>query len=151
MNNFLIGFLGSVAAVIFVYSVRYQIGTILNIIFYKYFPNVSGKYLWTSIEEGDAYPNQKVYLHLKQFAYFVKGYCEVFSGEELKREYSVKGTISQTRILRITFESKTTEHHDFGVGLFRIDSEGKNLKGYRVTLCVICEDTITVLTVLKKL
>lgn len=100
---------------------------------------------------SDAYPKQKIYLYLRQFANSVNGYCDVLSGEELKRKYSVKGTISPTRVLRIAFECRTTDHHDFGVGLFKLDSEGKNFRGYVTTLCVRCQESTTYSAILQKI
>ncbi len=157
MNNFLIGVLSSVSASVIIYLARFKIGLILNLIFHRYFPNVSGKYLWIfdrkkEVRSGsDAYPNQKIYLHLKQIVSSVKGHCEVFSGDELKRNYSVSGSISPTRVLRISFECKTENHHDFGVGLFKLDPDGKNLSGKTTVLCVTCEDTTSTAVDLKKL
>lgn len=154
MQYFIIGVLSSVSATVLIYLARFQIGILLNLVFHRFFPNVAGKYVWSNIhdEDGgvDAYPNQKIYLHLKQVANMIKGRCEVFSGEELKKKYSVKGTISQTRILRLAFECERTEHHDFGVGLFRLDSEGTFFKGYTSSLCVMCQATTTCRTCLRK-
>ena len=157
MNDFLIGIIGSLSAAAIIYLARFQIGFILNLIFHRYFPNVSGKYLWKSnrsIKGGggrDAYPNQKIYLHLKQVAGSVKGYCEVFSGDDLKRKYLVKGSISPTRVLRIMFECKTADHHDFGVGLFKLDPNGKHFIGRTSVLCAMCQDTTSLVVYLKRL
>ena len=155
MSQFVVGILSSITGAVLLYLVRFQIGFALNFVFRRYFPNVTGKYLWTSTgskkDRRDAYPNQKIYLYLKQIANLVKGHSEVFSGDELKRTYSVKGSVSPTRVLRITFESETTAHHDYGVGLFKLDSENKSLQGYTSVLCVICQDTTSFRSSLKKL
>ena len=155
MINFIVGILSSITAVLIIYLTRHQFGAALDFVFSRYFPKVSGKYLWTQSYKkqggSDAYPNQKIYLYLKQIANSVKGYCEVYSGEELKRKYSVKGVISSTRILRITFECVTIAHHDFGVGLFKLNSEGDNFTGDTIALCVTCQRVATVSVDLKKI
>lgn len=157
MNDFLIGVISSITATVIVFFGRYQIGFVLNLIFHRYFPNVSGRYLWKfdRTKKGgggsDAYPKQKIYLHLQQVVGSLKGYADVFSGDDLKRTYVVKGSISPTRVLRITFESKTTDHHDFGVGLFKLDSDGKNFHGHTTVLCTICQDTTSSVVDLMKL
>ena len=155
MSGFLIGVLSSIVAALFIYLARNQIGSVLDFVFRRYFPNISGKYLWIQVHGNDGgqdlYPNQKIYLYFKQLANSVQGHCEVYSGEELKRKYFVKGSISPTRILRITFECQTTEHHDFGVGLFKLDTEGKNLLGRTIVLCATCQSTTTTHVTLKKM
>ena len=155
VRELLVGVMSSLSAALILYFGRFQLVAALNFIFRRHFPNIAGKYLWT-LHHGknggeDAYPRQKIYLYLRQTANQVTGHCEVFSGEELKRKYSVDGTISPTRVLRINFESETTEHHDLGVGLSKLDSDSRTLKGYTSMLCVRCESTSSTPTSLQKI
>ncbi|MHB8105778.1 MAG: hypothetical protein ACYDG5_09650 [Dehalococcoidales bacterium] len=154
MDLFFIGVLSSIVAAFIIYLVRYQIGSLLNFIFFKYFPNVSGKYLWINIrvpgDALDAYPNEKTYLYFKQTANNIKGYGEVFTGEKLLDRYSIRGKISTTRVLRFTCECSTTDHHDIGAGVFKLDAEGKYFKGIYIALCVKCENTTSCHVKLQK-
>nr|WP_320020900.1 hypothetical protein [uncultured Draconibacterium sp.] len=60
MNNFLLGVVSSSVAALLIYVFRYYIGFILNFVFYKAYPNISGDYLMYSYEqtnEGEIEPS----------------------------------------------------------------------------------------------
>ena len=155
MSGFIIGVASSLFAVFLIYLVRNQLGIILNLVFKRYFPNVSGKYLCTlmsdNVDAFDTYPNQKEYMFIKQISNKIYGHIDTYSGEELKEKCLIHGVISVTRILRISYESKTTDHHELGVGIFKLDTEGKNFEGYVVGLCSICQKLTTAHAKLVKL
>ena len=155
MNSLLIGVASSLIAATAVYLARHQFANLLNLALRRYFPPISGKYLWERCWEPgssvDAYPDQRVYLHLTQLAGRVNGYSEVYSGEKLMSRYEVWGTISTTRVLCIRSECKTKGHHNYSVGIFKLDGNGEKFTGHSATLCVSCQDTTSSVITLTRI
>ena len=154
-TEFGIGVLSSMVAAGLLYFGRFQLGFLLNAVFRNYFPNVSGKYLLTDDAEKRGArspdPHQKAYVTLEQTANLIRGRSEVYSGDELTAKIYIQGDVSPSRIIRFKYESESKDHHHFGVGLFKISHDGKTLRGHSTVLCASCEDTTTVVEVLKKL
>ena len=140
MNTFILGVVSSVLAAIICYCSRFLIGPLVNLVFFRMFPNVSGKYRVDGDHSRDAFPNQREVVTLKQFANRLSGTSETFSGEILKAKFAVHGRITQTRILILWFDSVTPGHHNYGTAVLHLTTDGTSAKGEQLSLCVTCED-----------
>lgn len=152
MGPFFLGVISSVVAAAICYSCRYAIGPAINMIFFRMYPDVSGRYLCQGDKSRrDPFPNQREVLILRQFANRLSGYAETYSGEELKGRSAVHGRVTQTRIIVLWSESVTPGHHNYGAGVFRLNPMGTEAIGDDTSLCITCGDVTTMRTKLTKL
>jgi hypothetical protein len=97
MLNFITGICSSILATIILYFFRYQIGGLLNIILFKIFPKVSGKYTMipVSIEKSEKDDNPEVIEKTKDgFKFPIST-----SPREMIEEYNKNSPNSKNRVL----------------------------------------------------
>ncbi|MFZ5551617.1 MAG: hypothetical protein ACOZCO_00770 [Bacteroidota bacterium] len=115
MNDFILGVLSSLVATLLIYLFRYQLGYIINLIFFKVYPNISGEYKvyiyeWNndSIEENNENNIESDYPNDEQFVlpttqssnedilnYLRKTDCEPFVKATINQfAYKIRGEIT---------------------------------------------------------
>jgi hypothetical protein len=151
INSFLLGVASSVVAAIIILLIKNNFNNIVNLLFFKLYPNISGKYKMDIPEYRNFYENEKVIIILKQFGYRIKGIIETYDGDLLKTQDNIKGKISPSRVLIYSYETADANHHDYGTGIFKISSDTKILIGYISSLCARCENAHSFKTSLKKI
>jgi hypothetical protein len=66
-GTFLLGVLSSLFATIIVFVFRSQFTNLVNMLFFKVFPKVAGKYRVVVHKERESFPDQKDTLRVSQF------------------------------------------------------------------------------------
>lgn len=141
MDTFIWGVLSSLLAVFIIYLLKNQFHNLVNMIFFKVYPKISGKWLISHLEkDGERNPKERDVMELKQFGSIIKGINRTYEGDKLIGEDKIKGSITATGILQFTWESKTNDqHHHYGSAFIRVSMYKKEMEGVIVTICCQCE------------
>ena len=148
-SAFFLGVASSVTAALVVFFFKAQVGNLVNVLFFKVYPKVSGVY---TIKFKERVPkNQRDVLRLSQFGAKIWGTNETYEGDKLVAEDKIAGRVTASRFLLFDFESKTESHHNMGSGLFRMSSDSSKLTGYISGLCATCQNATSIEAVLHRI
>lgn len=151
LSAFFIGILSSLATIFIVFLCRTQIFFIINIIFYKIYPKISGQWKLELIEASNSLLNQRDIVLLSQFGSTITGLIKTYDGDKIIANDLIKGKITPTRLLLYTYESKTADHNCFGSALFKINSTAEKMYGYVTYICEKCEKSSASKAILTKI
>ncbi|HYF81861.1 MAG TPA: hypothetical protein VEB00_02375 [Clostridia bacterium] len=135
--DFLLGVMSSIVAAIIIYIFKSQLQNLANLVLFRVYPNISGK--WQVIYNNEVSPEDKEFMELTQFGSRVKGACRTYNDEKLISEDKVVGKITPSGIFQFEWESRSQEHHQYGSALLRVSNYKNKMTGFFITICCVCE------------
>lgn len=148
---YFLGIASSLTALCLIWLVRSQITNFLNLILFRIYPKISGKYKIVFKEKNRVDPHSRDIVELSQFGSKVWGVNKTFIGDKCIDKDKIKGHITPSRILIFEYESISGEHHNLGTGSFRLAVNNKTFNGYITCLCANCQNTTYMEAELEKI
>ena len=140
MSIFFAGVLSSLVAVFIVFLAKNQVHHVVNLVFFKVYPKISGKWQIIHLTEGEKNESKtRDVMELTQFGSKVGGLNRTYDGDRVVVEDKITGNITASGVFKFSWESKTSEHHDYGTAFVRILTQKKEMRGYVITMCCNCE------------
>lgn len=163
MSTFFWSVLSSVVAALIIFFFRSYFIFLVNILFFKSYPEVNGKYYCYTygLKESsalldlfnDKFPsddsllkllesydhgNKHIFISIKQFVNLVFG--EVYFEEDGKKKIIEKITGKVRFDKTLILQSKSREKKDINVYLLNLATGNNLIKGARISLCGDCQD-----------
>ncbi len=140
MDSFILGVMSSIAAVVIVYLAKNQVHHVINLIFFRVYPKVSGKWQINHlVKDIESSVTTRDIMELSQFGSRIKGTNRTYDGDRVVVEDAITGQITATGLFQFTWESKSDEHHDYGSAFVRVSTQKQEMEGYVTTICSKCE------------
>ncbi len=147
--GFLIGIASSLFASMLLSGGRVFWRNSLNVFLRKLYPSIKGRYNVVVPEDCMESPNDKTILELHQFGSRISGSLTFYHDEVIEHIAPLEGNITPSRYLTFTYEAPNANHNQYGSGLYRLENDGKNFKGYFSFICIHCEKTFSAESELK--